>query len=357
MPRDPVVSVLMPVRDGARFLGAALASILGQTFDGFELIVVDDASTDATAEIVRGHRDSRLAYLCNETPAGLPKSLNRALDAARGEYLARMDGDDVAAPERLAAQVGFLEANPEVGVLGTACRLIDETGAPLRTVDMPATDLAIRWRSLIGNPFLHPTVMLRRAVVEKGGLRYDESLATAQDYELWLRLLARARGANLAEPFLSLRVHAGSMSATRAADQAASHARIALRAIGELWPDHPFDEGSFSLLRRLLTEMRPLAGADDRERCRLLEAYIELLHRFGARHGADAVWAGLRRREAVATAFLVLFPPWRPGLREAIRRLSAVEPRPAAAFLAWAAGALVRRLLSARPARKKDYAP
>lgn len=337
----------MPVRDGARYLGASLDSLLRQSFADFELIVVDDGSADGTAEIVRSRRDSRIARLRNETPIGLAKSLNRALDVARGEFIARMDADDVAEPERLERQLAFLAANPDIGILGTACRLIDERSVVGAEVAMPTSDLAIRWRALTGNPFLHPTVMLRRAVLEQGRLRYDESVATAQDYELWVRLLDRTRGANLEEPLLSRRVHANSVSWAKSAEQSESHVRIALAAIAELWPEHPLDANSFAILRQLLTGMRPLRGADDRARCRLLAAYVQLLERFGARHGADAEWPRLRRQQAVAMAFLVLFPPWRPGFGAAMRRLADLEPGLALAFPAWAVRALARRLVGA----------
>ncbi len=340
----PAISVLLPVRNGSRFVSAAIDSVLGQTFGDLELIVIDDASVDDTPAILNGYRDPRVLTIRNQMPVGLSGSVNAGLERARGQFIARMDADDIAMSHRLERQAHFLAMHPDVGILGSACLQIGESDEVLRTVVMPDSDLEIRWRSLTANPFLHPTVMLRRSVLDMAALRYDETLATAQDYDLWVRLLRHTRGANLVEPLVALRIHRDSTSTTMAADQSRTHARIAIREIADLWPDHPFEPNSFAMLRRLLAKMRPLPTADDRHRYQLISGYTELLQRFGARHGGSADWLALRRSETVAAAFLVLLPPWHRGFRDAARRLADIEPNLSSAFLNWAFHATRRRL-------------
>jgi len=123
----PTVSVLMPVFNGEQFLRPAMNSILNQTFTDFEFIIVDDGSTDHSREILNSYTDSRVRLICNESNIGLTDSLNRGLEAASGNYIARMDQDDISLPERLAKQVAFMDSHPEVGVCGTWAKDIDQT--------------------------------------------------------------------------------------------------------------------------------------------------------------------------------------------------------------------------------------
>ena len=233
--RLPLVTVLMPVRNGRQFLGEAAASILAQTFGDFEFLIIDDDSTDGAADDLAKLTDPRVRLHRNEQNLGITRSLNLGLDLARGTYIARMDADDVAEPHRLAAQVAFLERHPEVGVVGSWRTIIDEHGAIIATGHAPQSDEEIRWKCLLGNPLAHPTVMIRRAVLEQHGLRYDERFPAAEDYELWARLLAHTRGANIGEPLLRYRLRDG-ISRTNKAEQLATHDRIAHAAIRRLVP-------------------------------------------------------------------------------------------------------------------------
>ena len=147
-----------------------------------------------------------------------------------------MDADDVALPTRLQAQVRFLDAHPEIGIVGTARELMDERGKFIWVATPPLEDQAIRWHCLLGNPFAHPTVMIRRDLLSVNRLRYDEQFQTAQDYEFWTRLLQRTRGANLAEPLLRYRLRDGGISRSRRDEQLANHDQISLRAIRRLVP-------------------------------------------------------------------------------------------------------------------------
>ena len=223
----PRVSVLCSVRDGARFLPAALESVRAQTFGDFELILIDDGSTDETPELVdRAARDDPRVVAIHQANLGLTRALNVGLGRARGEIVARQDADDVSLPHRLADQVAFLDRHPGHLVVGCRYLRVDERGAVLGRSRVPCTDLGIKIRLLRANAIAHSTATFRRReVLEAGG--YDEGLTVAQDYDLWCRLALRGRLANLPEVGLRRREHAAAIGSTHA--EAQVEARDAIR--------------------------------------------------------------------------------------------------------------------------------
>ncbi|HET7340832.1 MAG TPA: glycosyltransferase [Methylomirabilota bacterium] len=225
----PAVSVLMAVRDGAPWVAEAVASVLAQTAGDLELIVVDDGSTDATPDLLSAVSDRRLRVV-RQPAAGLTRALNRALTVAGAPLVARLDADDVALPERLARQRAFLERWPEIGVLGTAAREVDDRGATVRIVQPPPDDAALRRALIRANPFVHSSVMLRRALLEQAG-GYDETLAVAQDYDLWMRLARLTRLANLADVLVVRRLGPRRVSVAREEDRLRTEARVRWRAV------------------------------------------------------------------------------------------------------------------------------
>ena len=225
----PAVSVLMGVHDGEPWVGEAVASVLAQTAPDLELIVVDDGSDDGTPATLAAIRDPRLVVV-RQTRQGLTRALNRALALARAPLLARLDADDLALPQRLARQREFLDAHPEIGLLGTGAREVDAGGREVGRVTPPADDAAIRRALIRGNPFVHSSVMLRRrALDEVHG--YDERLAVAQDYDLWMRMSRVTRLANLTEPLVVRRLVPGRVSLERDAARLAAEARVRWRAV------------------------------------------------------------------------------------------------------------------------------
>lgn len=232
---SPRVSVVMPVHNGERHVRAAIGSILQQSYHDFEFLIVDDASTDATAMILSevAEGDARVHVVCNEQNLGVTRSLNRALALACGDYVARMDADDISLPCRLEAQARFLTENPQVGVLGTRMAVIDEWGdhCAIDYMKTPSSDADIRQSLWRRNALCHGSVMMRRDILEQAG-GYDEYFVAAQDYDLWLRLLPMTQFANLGETFYLFRIHPDSVSgrdrfnqyffATQALEQAAS---------------------------------------------------------------------------------------------------------------------------------------
>jgi glycosyltransferase involved in cell wall biosynthesis len=208
--RLPAVSVVMGVYNGELYLAGALESILSQTFMDFEFIVVNDGSTDSSAEILRSTRDPRLRTV-EQANAGLTRSLNRGIALAQGEYVARMDADDTCMPQRLAAQVAYMERHPATVLLGTAYQHVDLLRDRQVDIYPPGANETLRLAMVSGNPFCHSSVMMRRSALEKVG-GYDENFRYVQDYELWSRLALVGEMANLSEILIARRYHAGSVS-------------------------------------------------------------------------------------------------------------------------------------------------
>ncbi len=207
MPRTPKISVLMTAYNSEPYIAAAIDSILNQTFSDFEFIIINDGSTDKTAEIVRRYTDKRIRFIDNKKNRGLIAVLNQGLDLCRGEYIARMDSDDISMPTRFAAQVEYMDANPDVGILGTAGQNFGaNTDINYSPEIVDAAEL------LRGVAFYHPSVMMRKSVLDKYNLRYDPNYYLVEDYELWTRALRYTKLRNLPQVLIKYRVHAASVS-------------------------------------------------------------------------------------------------------------------------------------------------
>lgn len=333
------VSVVMPVRDGGSFLGAAVDSVLAQDFSAFELVAVDDHSTDATPAILAtaAARDARVRVLRPEG-RGLVAALGCAVAEARGRYIARLDADDLAAPDRLRRQVATLEARPRLGLLGSWAETIDAGGAPIGQLT-PETD-SQRLVTLLRrtNPFIHSSVTMPTDLVRRLG-GYRAAFEAAEDYDLWLRIAEVAEVANLPEPLIRYRWHDSNVTlrkevrqcfSVRLAQQAAAARRAGspdpaddLRDPPD-WAD-PACDGTFfaatARLYRLLAladpaaprpatlpaDLSPLLASPEplshRERKLAQRAIAALLGRTDRPRGATALrllWAALRLHPARA---------------------------------------------------------
>lgn len=204
MDSTPCVSVVMPVYNCQDHLPGAIESILNQTLTDFELIIVNDGSTDGSGEIAQSFSDGRIRYTENPTNLGLVASLNRSLDMARSDFIARMDGDDLSLPNRLSEQYHFLSQRPQIGAVGCAVQIIDENDRPVRNWRYPTDPSLTQWTMIFTNPMPHPGVMMRkRYVLAVGGYRPY----TAEDMDLWERLSQVAQLTNLPTLLLKLRKH------------------------------------------------------------------------------------------------------------------------------------------------------
>ena len=231
--RPPRVSVVMAVYNGEEYLRPAIESILRQTFTDFELIVVNDGSTDTSRDIVLAFDDDRIRLLDNSRNLGLSPSLNRGLETARGEFVARLDADDIATPDRLSRQVQFMDRNPEVSLVGGAYRQIDSQGRVIRRGHWPRHHVQLRWSLLFYCPFNHSGVTWRRQTVSEAVGPYDQSFRYAMDWEYWSRIASRLRVANLRRVVTLYRLGPHSMSSNhpRVQEEIEMARRWSLRAV------------------------------------------------------------------------------------------------------------------------------
>jgi glycosyltransferase involved in cell wall biosynthesis len=207
----PVVSILMPVYNAERYLDDAIQSIFAQTLNDFELIVIDDASTDGSLNILNSYADIRLLVVQHKSNTGIVDALNNGLKEARGEYVARIDADDIAHPERLQIQLDYLNKHPQVGMVGSWIRGFGDVRREY-IHRYPITDDHIKASLLFESPFAHPAVMIRRAALEKLDQYYSPDFPYVEDWELWTRLIRSAEASNIPMPLLKYRIHAKSVS-------------------------------------------------------------------------------------------------------------------------------------------------
>ena len=216
----PTVSVAMSVHNGQAYLREAVDSILGQTFADFDFIIVDDGSMDETADILRAYAaaDSRIKLIVNAQNIGLTRSLNKAIRRAEGQYIARMDADDIALPLRFERQMQYLKDAPEVGLLGTAYYEVNQRGRIIGERVFPATNGELQKILIKYNPFFHSSVMIRRRVLDEVGL-YDENIPMAQDYDLWFRIAGATEIGNLSELLMKRRYAKENISISKGDEQ------------------------------------------------------------------------------------------------------------------------------------------
>jgi len=209
--KKPRVSVIMGVHNGGEFLVSAINSILNQTFSDLEFIIVDDGSNDGTASILSSFDDDRLVIIQNSHNIGLTKSLNKALQIANGEYIARQDADDISHPNRLKQQIYFLENNSNFAMLGCQAELIDKDDVFLENINVDSDPEIIKSKLIRNNQFVHGSVLMRRSVLnDMGG--YREKFRYTQDYDLWLRMSENYDLCNLPEKLYFLRRVSSSIS-------------------------------------------------------------------------------------------------------------------------------------------------
>ncbi|MBE5837197.1 glycosyltransferase family 2 protein [Butyrivibrio sp.] len=224
------VSVVMSTYNDSKYIREAVESILNQSFLDFEFIIIDDASTDGTPEIIKNYNDSRIKLFVNESNLGLTKNLNKALKMASGCYIARMDGDDISYPQRLQEQVEYLDKHKDVYLLGTA---VQNIGASDLRWKLPDDSEDLKVRMLLHPVFAHPSLMFRKELVEEG-IIYDESFRTAQDYDFVVRVSKNHKIGRLQHVLLNYRVHDRQISITSTNEQMDNASRIRNRLLNDL---------------------------------------------------------------------------------------------------------------------------
>lgn len=202
----------MPVYNGGEYLEESIVSIIAQTFEDWELIVVDDGSTDDSASVIKRYAesDSRIKYHANEKNLGLIATLNKAIALCTGAYIARMDADDVSMADRFEKQYRFLEDNKDIAMCGTDAILIDSAGNSTGKISGLETDEYLRVNLLFTTSFVHPSMMIRTGVLKEN--LYDNAYKHAEDYELWCRIARKHKVANLPRSLLKYRWHTANVS-------------------------------------------------------------------------------------------------------------------------------------------------
>ncbi len=202
---SPVISVIIPVYNGAQYVTEAISSVLAQTFNDWELIIIDDGSTDETLTLLNQFQDARIKIISREH-RGLIASLNEGLALAQGEFIARLDADDICLPYRFEKQL-VVFANPEIALVGSWAYKIDADGQEFGVMSYPPADYhSIKKYFLKHNPFIQSSVMMRRSALQVVG-GYSPRFKVAEDYELWSRLLAKFPAVNLTEPLIKYRLN------------------------------------------------------------------------------------------------------------------------------------------------------
>ena len=235
---NPTVSVVLPVYNRVAYVEEAVESILSQTLEDFEFIIIDDGSTDGSGDLLSAYAqaDKRIRLRRREN-RGLITSLNEGIDMARGHYIARMDSDDCSYPQRFVRQVAFLDRHPAIGVVGSKIEFIDADGQVNGAWPMPTNPDMIAWKLLFNNCLCHPSVMMRRsALAAVGG--YATWAEYAEDYELWTRLLQTTRIANLPDVLLKFRRHDDAVTIRKRTEQIRRCCDIATRLHRVLLREH-----------------------------------------------------------------------------------------------------------------------
>ena len=310
----PRVSVVMTVHKDLRFIEDAIESLLRQDYADFELVVVDDGSGQEAFMHALASRDRRIRLLVNERNLGTAAAANRGIAASRGEIVARLDADDVAAPPRLARLVEALDSDPALGLVGSDVIFIDEAGMVIGRDLLPRTDLEIRWTILFHNPFYHSAVAFRRSLFEAAG-RYRPEELVSQDHYLWFDMLPHCRARNIGEFLTLYRINSQGLTAMNTATgRRRTHAirEAAWRAIGLVYDLHD------DIRARPLTHF--LRGHDMAPESRA-EGYGRLLHVLGRflaatkPQGEDAEAARRLKRTIIRRMFAA--PP--PGRIDRLR--------------------------------------
>ena len=222
------VSILMSAYNSECYIESAISSVLNQKYTNYEFIIIDDASTDSTANIINRFAkiEPRIVLIKNGSNQGLTRSLNIGLKHVTGEYILRMDADDYMKGDRISKQVNFLSKKKEYILVGSNAIYLDENNLILSRSFLPISDLEIRVQCLFNNPFLHSSVLFRSSLIKEHKLKYSNSFKTTQDWKLWIKFLKFGKVGNIKKPLVYIRRHSRQISYTNKSLQLKNSLRI-----------------------------------------------------------------------------------------------------------------------------------
>lgn len=292
--KEPTISVIMPVYNAAAYLKEAIESILGQTFKDFELIIINDGSTDNSSKVIESFKDERIRYLSQKN-RGVSISRNKAIKLAVGEFIAMQDADDISAKDRFIGQINFLEGNPRVGLVGTNYHVIDENGKLATTTDVFTDPEDLKLAEIFSNQFGQGTVMIRKSYLK--GLNYEENRKLAEDYDLWARLSHQTQIANLRKPLYSWR-NAGTGASTNSENlEELDREQMAIRL--REFKRFRENRGEYKLL-----SLHPLSTRGG------VKKYLEMKNRLFRDMALLYCYIGLRRYAVFSLFVAWLWAPW-----------------------------------------------
>ena len=316
------ISILMPVYNCALYLAEAIDSILNQTFTDFELIVLDDGSTDGSAEIAKSYNDSRIVYHCNEKNLGLANNLNVGLRMAKGKYIARMDGDDISLPERLQTQFDYLESHPDIDLCSCGLQMFGTENTVWVRESNPE---AVKITMIFYSPVLHASSVWRREAFEKHNLYYDQNAFPAEDYDLWARAIFHCRLVNIPQVLYKYRIHG--IQVTKTDDRVAQKDReIRINFLRNALPD--MDENFYPGFVDKFISAKNISASNIGE---LKGLYLQLLEANSKQHFFDH--ALLQNRIAkYYQSYLLRMLQSKPGISLQLKIMSEMNFR---TFIKW----------------------
>lgn len=215
--KSPKITAFMAAYNVSRYIAESVSSILNQTFKDFEFIIIDDGSTDDTALVVKSFNDSRIRFLQNDGNKGIPFTRNRLLELAKGEYIAILDSDDIAYPDRFQLQLSFFTSHPEVALCGGHGKIINEHGLETDKKIIVPTDVSINMRILFGNPFINSSTMFKTQIFRE--LNGYKNFALAEDFDLFIRIAEKNKVANIDAFLVKYRIHGENITIKRSEEQ------------------------------------------------------------------------------------------------------------------------------------------
>lgn len=238
------VTVILPVYNGAEFLAETIDSVLNQSFIGFDFLIINDASTDNSEEIILSYKDSRIQYLKNEKNLGPIGTPQKGMDSCQTEYIARIDQDDLWEPTKLKKQIDFMAANSKIGLCGTSIELIgDRTGVRM----FPISNEPLKVGFIFGCLMSHPSVVFRKSFLIESGLRYSLEYYLADDYKMWIDCLNHTQIYNIPEVLVSYRQHESQICSVHAPEQLMVKNKVRLEMLERIYPNATVEEKKFHL--------------------------------------------------------------------------------------------------------------
>jgi glycosyltransferase involved in cell wall biosynthesis len=232
---NDLVTIVMPVFNAELHLKEAIDSIITQTYSNFEFLIINDGSTDSSNKIILSYSDTRIRYINNEKNKGLIETLNLGFSVALGKYIARMDADDISLRNRIEQQVNFLNKNPQIGLLGTGYTYFGDKND---VVQFPTRHEDLKYACLFYNPFCHPSVMIRKEVLDTFELKFKKEYLHSEEYKLWTDLLSFSHGANLNDNLLLYRSHPTQVSQVHLLQQIENSKKIRMEYLMNAGFDH-----------------------------------------------------------------------------------------------------------------------